>query len=205
MTQGEITGLLDEMGLKYRVHDPASVVLTFRTDRYVNPDGDKSLLLVIQLEEDGEYFKLFAPKAMRAGGEHLDTFLKACLMVQWETKFVQFELDTTDGEVRPMVEFALEDAVLTRRQLERCIMSLCRILEEFHEPLTRALREGVIELPRPGTAEEPPPPEVMTELLILSLKARGAKDDDPQVVQLRRMLEEMKARKEDGGQPPDSI
>lgn len=144
-TLQEIAGFLDDSGLRHDLRDE-HLLIPFETDAYRNPDGEPTLLLAIRLEEDGRYFKLFAPTAFRAVGEFRDAFLRAAAIVQWKTKLVQFEFDEDDGEVRPIVEFPLEDAPLTRRQLDRCIRGLVQLLEVYATPLRTALVTGVVDL-----------------------------------------------------------
>lgn len=139
----EVSGFLDDLGLQHEVQED-HVLLPFATEHYRDPDGEASLLLAIRLEENGQYFKLFAPNAFRIGGEHTDAFLRAAAIVQWKTKLVQFEFDETDGEVRPIVEFPIEDARLTAGQLGRCVHGLVQLLESYAEPLQEALDTGVI-------------------------------------------------------------
>lgn len=171
-TLREIAGFLDEFGLQHDVRDE-HLLIPFGTDAYRDPDGEASLLLAIRLEEDGRYFKLFAPNAFRAVGEFTDAFLRAAAIVQWKTKLVQFEFDEDDGEVRPIVEFPLEDAPLTRLQLDRCIRGLVQLLEVYATPLRTALATGVVDM---GDDDAPVaavlgemlsqvPPEVLAEAL----------------------------------------
>jgi len=58
---------------------------------------------------------------------------------------IQFEYDDSDGEVRAIIEYPLEDANLTRRQLLRSVQSLVQIVDKYHPVMYKALREGVIE------------------------------------------------------------
>ena len=202
MTREELEQLLTEMDLKFEVRGPAQLALIFRTQGYRHPDGEPYLLLVLELEEEGEYLRLFAPSAFVARGAYVDTFLRACAMVEWETKLIQFEYDDEDGEVRPMIEFPLEDGKVTRLQLERCIRSLCALLETFYVPLQKALDEGKIDLPRGDQRGIPPsPPAFLAELLIAALLAEGREPDDPRLVMLRKMVEELRSKGEAVPQP----
>lgn len=168
----EISGFLDDLGLQHEIRDD-HVIVPFSTDHYRDPEGDPTLLLAIRLEEEGAYFKLFAPSAFRATGEFTDAFLRAAAIVQWKTKLVQFEYDETDGEVRPIVEFPLEDARLTAAQLGRCVRGMVQLLEVYATPLRTALATGVIDF---GDETEPIaealgemlsrlPPDVLAEAL----------------------------------------
>ena len=144
-TLTDVSRMLDAESVRYHEHDATTLTLVYNTDRYVNPEGEKALLLAIELDEGGAYFKLYAPLAYRPDA-NLDAFLRACMVVQWETKLIQFEYDRHDGEVRPVIEFALEDAPLTARQLFRCVNGMLALLERYHPTLQRAADEGVVEV-----------------------------------------------------------
>jgi len=56
---------------------------------------------------------------------------------------VQFEYDPDDGEIQAIVEFALEDSMLTRQQLMRTIYALTDALEEYHDAVHDAITGGL--------------------------------------------------------------
>ena len=146
-TLKEIRSNLDSLGIKYQEQD-GRLGIFFTTERYRDAEGNARILLVLQLDEDGRYFSLFSLGAFRISGRHVDAFLRACSMVQWETKLVQFEYRADTGEVRPTVEFPLEDGTLTALQLKRCILGLVGLVDEYYPTLQRALAEGIVSMPR---------------------------------------------------------
>ena len=193
MTIGEIAGILDQMEFKYAKRDDHTIALFMRMKTYENPENsEKSLLLVAQLLEEGEYFQLFAPKAFVVKGEHQDAFLRACAIIQWRTKLIQFEWDRNDGEVRPVIEFPLEDAKLTRKQFERCIQGMCSILDEFFPKLKKAADEGVVDFP-----DEKVPGDIGTLLDV----ARRLASEGTATEEQTRALEELLRRIREGGGP----
>lgn len=114
---------------------------------YKDKDGDNTLLIVIRLSEKGEYIEFFSPSAfvIPENPEWASLFLKACTIIQWKTKLIQFEYDESDGEVRPMIEFPIEDSAITQKQLGRCIKSLVRLIEEYFPVLDKIHKEGIID------------------------------------------------------------
>lgn len=141
----EIERILKEEDLRYTRMDEY-VRTSFSTDNYVDPDGDKSIFLVLKPEESGEYFKLIAPNLYKLPGDSGNAAVfKALLMTCWKTKLVQYEYDDSDGEVRAIVEFPLEDAPLTRRQLMRCVHGIVQIVDEYHPVIAHALETGRID------------------------------------------------------------
>ncbi len=202
VTIEELKVMLDAFGLKYKAHNAKQIGMGFGTKQYRDKDGDENLVVILELSEDGEYFKAYAPNAFSAKGDHVDAFLRACMILQWRTKLVQFEFDPGDGEIRPIVEFPIEDGKVTEKQLKRCIMGLVGLLDEYYPALKRVLDTGIIDLldsPRlpPGSAS------VMAQMLLASLKAGGSPDTDPQVVAVRKIIEDLDRAASSG--PPTSV
>lgn len=152
----KLAQFLNNDGINHNVDkERTSIVTGFKTEEYRNTEGLDSLLVVIDLEEEGEYIKIFAPKCYSyKDGPHHEAVFQACLMISYATKMVQFEYDPSDGEVRAGIEFPLEDAELTHRQLLRCIRSLVAIVERYDGMIRRAMTDGVIEEPAEENPEE---------------------------------------------------
>lgn len=161
MTIDEIAALLDEMDFKYHKKSDMVIHTGVRSEKFRHPEVGQGVPLVIKLSENGEYLEVFSPMAFRIQGEHVDAFLKACTMIQWKTKLIQFEYDADDGEIRPIIELPIEDGRITKRQLERCVFGIVGILDNYYPTLEQAARTGVIEFYKsPGTESM----ELMLEL-----------------------------------------
>mgnify|MGYP000577910536 CR=1 FL=1 len=106
----ELKSQLNELDYNFVEHDESTLVLSFKTETYRDPDGDPMVTLVIQLSEEGEHFRIFAPKAFNVEGPKKDVYLRAFMDIQSNTSFLRFGYDDEDGEVRPMIDFAIEDA-----------------------------------------------------------------------------------------------
>ncbi|MEO0410180.1 MAG: hypothetical protein AAF289_22770 [Cyanobacteria bacterium P01_A01_bin.135] len=145
-----------------------------------------NFLIVAQLEEDGEFFKLFAPQVLTGLQHHPHklAILQTMLRISWETKMLQWEYDPSDGEIRAIIEFPLEDATLTERQFNRCLDGLMEIIDEIAMPRLLAVLE---------TGDDPSDLEFGERLLLtLQEEAPG----------LLNMLEQaMEARKRRGQFP----
>lgn len=152
-TLQDIARFLNEEKFRFTMMED-HVRLSFSTDNYAapEPDGERSLFLVVKLEEEGEYFKLIAPCVYRIRPDEADPrAFQALLQVSWKTKMVQFEYDDSDGEVRAIIEFPLEDSELTKRQLMRCLNGMVQIIEEYHPAIEAAMLSGSIDF---GLEEE---------------------------------------------------
>jgi hypothetical protein len=137
-TLQQIADYLDKKGWKYRLDEEQSRILTG-----VRADNLEDFLIVIQLDEDGEFFELFAPRVLSGVKDHphKSAILQTMLCISWETKMLQWEYDPSDGEIRAIIEFPLEDSTLTERQFNRCLYSLIELVDEIALPRLRTVME----------------------------------------------------------------
>lgn len=137
-TLQQIATYLDNAGWKYRIEEEECRILTG-----VYAENVENFLIVVQLDEDGEFFELFAPRIL--GGvkdhPHKASILQTMLSISWETKMLQWEYDPSDGEIRAIIEFPLEDSILTERQFNRCLHGLVQIVDELAIPRLKAVME----------------------------------------------------------------
>jgi len=150
--------------------------------------------MVAELMENGEYFQLIAPMAFKVKGKNTGVFLKACAIVQMHTKLIQFEYDEDDGEVRPVIEFPLEDNTLSYKQFMRCVTGMVQLLDQYYPVLQKAAVEGVID-----TALYPSRASHL--IVLIGQLLEGAGDSDKK--RLEQMLQEATSSDDDEGKPPD--
>ncbi len=145
----EISGFLDSENLKYETHADEDYILTgFKMPTYKNVEGKDQLLIVVKLEEDREFLKIFTPKAYQyKEGPHLGVVLQACMFVSWRTKMLQYEFDPSDGEIRAVIEFPLEDAKLTKKQFMRVLLAIPELLDKYDPMIRGAIEKGKIDSP----------------------------------------------------------
>ncbi len=153
-TLGQIATYLDRKGWKYKVEPEESRILTG-----VEADNLDNFLIVIQLDEDGEFFELFAPRVLSGVKDHphCNAILQTMLCISWETKMLQWEYDPSDGEIRAIIEFPLEDSTLTERQFNRCLYGLVQLVDEIALPRLKAVMD---------TGEDPGDMEAGERLLL---------------------------------------
>ena len=145
-TLDEIATLLDAADLNYgRVE--GRIRTGFATDIYEDPEGDNCLHLVIGLQEDGELVRILAPMAYRVpaktGSRRLAAIHRTLNQINWESRVVQYEMDTEDGEIRLAIDFPLEDGKLTELQLTRMLRLMPNVADQCHLGLRRAIEEGI--------------------------------------------------------------
>jgi hypothetical protein len=144
----QIAQLLDDLQLNftYRQDDEfPHIGVDYVTDFYVNGAGEKLLTLMIDLASDGDVVNVVAPRAFIVEGENLAAAAIAAGIIQWRTRFVQFEFDHEHGEIRPCVELPLEDAHLTARQIQRCMGAVFNVVEVYCGVLDHACKAGKID------------------------------------------------------------
>jgi hypothetical protein len=131
--------------------EPSNLVYTLQSDQArilveLETEFDEDLLVVIQLDEEGRFFKLFAPEVLAGVKEHpyKAAILQTMLSISWETKMLQWEYDPADGEIRAIIEFPLEDSTLTAQQFNRCFEGLVEIVGSWALPrLHEVMRTGI--------------------------------------------------------------
>lgn len=183
-TLEQIASYLDAKGWAYKLDEEENRILTG-----IQADNIENFLIVIQLDEDGEFFELFAPRVLSGVKDHPHkaAILQTMLSISWETKMLQWEYDPSDGEIRAIIEFPLEDSTLTERQFNRCLYSLVELVDEIALPRLQTVMETGDD---PGDITE-------GERLLLRLQ-----EESPGLLDVLERA--MEARKRRGRLPPAS-
>ena len=146
MTVEELEAHLDNAGVKHRLDEDGDLAAVFATETFVNVWGKKQIGVYLRLIEDGEYFLLFAPRVYDLSKcKHVEAVLTTLLQIARLTKLVKFEYDASDGEVRAVVEFPVEDGTMTEHQLMRCVVSIIWVLDRFHPQIQHAINTGEVD------------------------------------------------------------
>ncbi|NCJ07599.1 hypothetical protein GS597_13990 [Synechococcales cyanobacterium C] len=183
-TLQQIAEYLDERGLPYREQPQKARLVTRARSKHA-----ADLLIVIQLDEEGRFFKLFVPEVLAGVKDHpfKAAILQTMLSISWETKMLQWEYDPLDGEIRAIIEFPLEDSVLTQRQFNRCFDGLIEIVDDWAMPrLLEVMMTGI----DPGDEDL-----MIGERLLLAIQ-----EEAPGMLDL--LEKAMEARKRRGQFPP---
>ncbi len=187
-TLKEIQGFMDEAKLKYQLSEEKGgfLVVPYSTRAYRAPDGDEGVRIIIRGDDGGETLSMFAPGLyVYKEGPHALAVFGACLHASYITKFVQYEWDPADGEIRAEIELPLVDARLTASQFHRCLDALISIIDSCDPMIRGAIETGKIA--PPSLKAVPAVPPGMEELMRLLAAA------DPE--KLRQMLEQAGAMK----------
>jgi hypothetical protein len=174
----QIAKYLDNLGWDYRFDEEADRIVTG-----VEADNLEDFLIVVQLDEDGKFFRVFAPQVLSGvqNHPHKAAILQTMLAISWETKMLQWEYDPSDGEIRAIIEFPLEDSVLTEKQFNRCLSGLIQLVDSVAMPRLQEVMETGQD---PGNLE-------LGERLLLSIQ-----EESPGLLEL--LEKAMEARKKRG-------
>ncbi|MBE9176940.1 hypothetical protein IQ225_19305, partial [Synechocystis salina LEGE 06155] len=78
-----------------------------------------------------------------------ELFAQAAMAVQFRTKFLRYELDENDGEVRGTIELPYSgDSLITPQQLMRALNGIIRLIDEYDSFLCSVLADNEIDYRR---------------------------------------------------------
>jgi hypothetical protein len=180
ITLDQIATYLVPQGLAYQLQPDK-----FRILVRLALESTENLLVVIQLDEEGRFFKLFAPEVLAGVKDHphKTAILQTMLSISWETKMLQWEYDPSDGEIRAIIEFPLEDSTLTEQQFNRCFDGLIEIVGDWALPRLHAVMNTGID---PGNEDE----LLLGEQLLLAIQ----EESPGMLTLLERAMESRKQR-----------
>jgi hypothetical protein len=151
-TIDEIESHLQALDVKFQRQNESMVRVGWTTETYKNSEGEQTLSTFIELLEQGEFLNLIVPRAFTIKESARGAAYLACLAIQWQTKMLQFELDHNDGELRLVIEIALEDASLTKQQLARMISALPASADRYFGVFEKINETGVFDAALLGEA-----------------------------------------------------
>ena len=153
-TYETICGFLEKEEIHFHRHDDGAILVQYDTERYRDPQGEANVLIAITLENEGRFVKIFVPNAFSYHeGPYKAVVLQAALFVNFRSKMLQFEYDPRDGEIRAMIEFPLEDSLLTEEQFFRAFHGLLALVEEC-SPFMHQAMHGTLDAATSGLDKE---------------------------------------------------
>ncbi|MBE9176941.1 hypothetical protein IQ225_19310, partial [Synechocystis salina LEGE 06155] len=136
MTISNITKALDQEKLRYIKKDD-SCLLIYETKHYCNPEGKKELVICFAIDEDGDHLIIFIPKAFSLEEETAirGQVLKTLMARQYQKRYVRYEFDPRDGEVRLGIDLILEDNILSPDDLLTHLGILLKETESIYQEI----------------------------------------------------------------------
>jgi hypothetical protein len=148
MTFAELVGRIAEIGCDFRAsREHSELVVAVPTQHYVDPhDGEKSLLLHVMLQDNGQMLRICVPEVYTMQSfEHRGAMCEAMLAVNWRVRVASYVLDESDGEVRVICDLPLEDGVVTSPQLGRMLTLVAWTVDQFDPAIREAGTSGKID------------------------------------------------------------
>ena len=122
----QIAQFLDHRDWRYDLQADKNRIITA-----VNSDVVEQFVIVIAVQEEGEYLSLFAPELLYLKDHHYKgVAFQTMLAMAWEVKLLRWEYDPSDGEVRSSTGMAVEDGQVTEKQFNRLLSGLIQLTEE---------------------------------------------------------------------------
>lgn len=134
--------LLTQAGIRHHLDaEDAAIRLVFVTRLYENRRGERLAIVRLETPEQGRRLRASIPQAFSEHGDPAAACLAGCRMAA-DTPLVSVEYDAHGEGLRLVVEAAVEDGRLTKRQLLTAIDRLVEAAEAWHVCL-RAARHRV--------------------------------------------------------------
>jgi hypothetical protein len=149
-TLKEIKKFLEDSGLHFNAFDEDDVItIGFSCDpeetTFRDRDGDPCLQILLRLVESGEFLVVVAPFCWNLQNcPNRQAVCEALAIISGRFKMIRWDFDPSDGEVRPNIELALEDASLTAKQLQRAIAGILQVVRQYDRVITRVMETGEI-------------------------------------------------------------
>ena len=134
----QIAQFLDHRDWRYDLQADKNRIMTA-----VNSDVVEQFVIVIAVQEEGEYLSLFAPELLYLKDHHYKgVAFQTMLAMAWEVTLLRWEYDPSDGEVRSSTGIAVEDGRVTEKQFNRLLSGLIQLTEEGMTRLKQVLATG---------------------------------------------------------------
>jgi hypothetical protein len=150
------------------------------TENFLAADGKKHIALCFELSTDGEYFRVLAPHVYSLKDSRFKGHALAVLaQIAFDTRSLQCEYDSSDGEVRYEIDHWILDSQLTAKQVILFIRFMLDFADRYHPVVLKAKDEGKIDFecewkrPEPAKADEPPLTPDLAELIRRAGGAEG--------------------------------
>jgi len=136
-----------EFNVSTREDRPNQVHLFFGTEHYVDSDGDNALLVLINVELDGDMLTAIAPGAYNAKDcAFRGALFSALLQLQYLNRLGAYEYDADDGEIRYKVDLPIKSATVTPDQFHWAVTNVPAIVDKYDPVIREVMKSGRIDL-----------------------------------------------------------
>lgn len=137
----KIAHFLKQQGIKYVLDSKNNQIITGTKSHCL-----EKLLIIISLEEEGNYLTICLPKLITNLKAHpyKGKVFETMLTIASQNKMLRWEYDPIVDQVNAKIEFPLEDSVLTEKQFDRCFYGIIELVDQVAMPrLQQVMITGV--------------------------------------------------------------
>lgn len=149
ITMEQLLELCEACEFKVNTRDdrPNQVHLWFGTDHYRDHDGDHDLLVLINIEDDGNLLTALAPGVYNAKDcAFRGALFNALLQLQYRNRLGAYEYDADDGEIRYKVDLPVKSATVTPDQFHWAVTNVPSIIDMYDPVVREVMKTGKIDL-----------------------------------------------------------
>lgn len=134
--------LLTQDGIRHHLDaDDAAIRLVFVTRHFTNRRGERLAIVRLETPDEGTRLRASIARAFTGDGDPAAACLALCRLAA-DTPLVGVEYDADGEGLRLVVEAAVEDGRVTKRQLLATIDRLVEAAEAWHVGLRAARRQS---------------------------------------------------------------
>ena len=164
LTNQKLDSLLQKIGSSFAYDaDQEWYCGTFTTRIFKNDSNAHQLTLVIKLVEDGGFIRFLCPELYDLKNcKDRGAVFESAMQMGWMTKALAYEYDAGNKKMWAVIETPLQDGTLTSAQLERIILLMIRLVDEYDPVIRHAIAFGEIDFTKAGKKlkEQSEPTEV---------------------------------------------
>jgi hypothetical protein len=134
-TLSTISRYLDQRKWRYQISREHQCIITGVKAKHI-----ERFSIVIRVSENGGYVQFQAPTLLTLRDHvYKGVVFQTLCHIAYQYKLLRLEYDPADGEIRASIEVPLEDAVLTKRQFDRCLDGLVQLVDDVALPRIQAV------------------------------------------------------------------
>jgi hypothetical protein len=143
----QLQRFLTDLELKFNFREEQNdIMVFFETENFININGEQFIIIVLECSHNGEILQIFSPQAYQVpNNANKKALFELLLLLMQDTYFVKFEYYEQREEIRICIDLPLEDQILTQAQLQLCVHNIVKIVEQYHEVITKTIETGVIQ------------------------------------------------------------
>ena len=149
ITMEQLRELCDACDFKVDTRDdrPNQVHLWFGTKHYRDHEDDDSLLVLINVELEGDMLAVIAPGVYNAKDcAFRGALFSALLQLQYRNRLGAYEYDADDGEIRYKVDLPIKSATVTPDQFHWAVTNVPAIVDMYDPVIREVMKTGRIDM-----------------------------------------------------------